>query len=131
MKKTLLIAGISIAVCTNITVAQNTTKHESVEPNVIILEQNSNSDDIGPSIARNVLALNNTSGIYGKSIRIDIYQANNYSCNTYVAYLNNNYEFGSMAVFDNPDYDKEARTETKRTSKYYVTYDGERYYFNL
>lgn len=74
--------------------------------------------DLGPSVADNILAC--PSGA-GNNIRIDVYYASN-ACNAYVAFLAGT-TTGAMAVLEN--------TDEYPSYKYYISYDGRNYYFNL
>lgn len=72
--------------------------------------------DLGPSVARNIVAR----AAYDAK-RIDVYYASN-ACNAYVAYWAGR-TTSAMAVLENAD--------KKIDYKYYVSYQGESYYFNL
>ena len=74
--------------------------------------------DLGPSVADNILA--RPSGA-GNNIRIDVYYASN-ACNAYVAFLAGT-TTGAMAVLEN--------TNEYLSYKYYISYDGRNYYFDL
>lgn len=74
--------------------------------------------DLGPSVADNIRAY--PSGA-GNNIRIDVYYASN-ACNAYVAFLAGT-TTGAMAVLEN--------TDEYPSYKYYISYDGRNYYFNL
>lgn len=74
--------------------------------------------DLGPSVANNILACPSSAG---NDIRIDVYYASN-ACNAYVAYLAGT-TTKPMAVLEN--------TNEFPSYKYYISYDGRKYYFNL
>lgn len=74
--------------------------------------------DLGPSVADNILAC---TGGADNSIRIDVYYASN-ACNAYVAFLAGT-TTGAMAVLEN--------TDKRQPRKYYISYDGRNYYFDL
>ena len=73
--------------------------------------------DLGPSVANNILTYCAT----GKSISSDVYYASN-ACNAYVAFLAGT-TTGAMAVLEN--------TNEYLPYKYYISYDGDRHYFDL
>lgn len=73
--------------------------------------------DLGPSVANNILTYCTT----GNNIRIDVYYASN-ACNAYVAFLAGT-TTGAMAVLE--------YTDKKIDYKYYISYDGRNYYFDL
>lgn len=73
--------------------------------------------DLGPSVANNILTYCTT----GNNIRIDVYYASN-ACNAYVAFLAGT-TTGAMAVLEN--------TNEYPSYKYYISYDGDRHYFDL
>lgn len=75
--------------------------------------------DLGPSVADCISAY--PVGSAGGSIYLDVYYASN-ACNAYVAYLAGR-TTGAMAVLENAD--------KKIDYKYYVSYQGKSYYFNL
>ena len=72
--------------------------------------------DLGPSVARNIEAR-----AADDIKRIDVYYASN-ACNAYVAFLAGT-TTGAMAVLEN--------TDECPSYKYYISYDGRNYYFDL
>ena len=81
-------------------------------------------------------AWNNKSGVYAESVYLKVYNSSNNTCNSYVADIYSNSrcdkKLGGATVRENPKYgtDKYSR-ERAYTCKYYITYGGDTYYFNM
>ncbi len=75
------------------------------------------------------------SGVYAKSVYLKVYNSNN-TCNSYVADIYSDSscskKLGGATVRENPDYNPNSnRSERMYHSKYYITYGGSTYYFNM
>ena len=75
----------------------------------------------------------------GKELYIYVYQAAN-QCNSYVAYATRilySYDYDDINppyrtwVKENPEYDANAYSYQSSQYKYYITYQGGKYYFNM
>ena len=72
---------------------------------------------------------------YSKSVYLKVYNSYN-ACNSYVADIYRNSradeKLGGATVRENPDYNPNSnRSGRMYHSKYYITYGGDTYYFNM
>ena len=81
-------------------------------------------NDLGNTVASRIAAVDDNRG----EIKIDVYRTANV-CNSYVAYLAGTTTKG-MEVLNNPDYNNSGNYRI-RIHRYYISYGGKRYYFNL
>ena len=75
-------------------------------------------------------------GDYSKNVYLKVYNSSPNSCNSYVADIYKdsrcNEKLGGATVRENPDYNPNSnRSGRMYHSKYYITYSGNTYYFNM
>ena len=76
------------------------------------------------------------SGVYAKSVYLKVYNSSPNSCNSYVADIYSDSradeKLGGATVRENPKYGTDKYMKGKEyTCKYYITYSGDTYYFNM
>ena len=73
-------------------------------------------------------------GEYSVSVYLKVYNSSPNSCNSYVADIYKDYscseKLGGATVRENPNY-KPNSSSRFRSCKYYITYSGNTYYFNM
>lgn len=126
MKKYLLTAIACICMAGLTEATETKSGNTGNTPAPIAVSTDNFVNDLGPSVARGISATNFSST---DSIWIDVYYASN-ACNAYVAYLAGE-TTNPMAVINNPEYTGENTRIWSKSRRYYVTYGGSKYYFNL
>ncbi|WP_300191474.1 hypothetical protein [uncultured Alistipes sp.] len=126
MKKYLLTAIACICMASLAEATETKNYNTGNTPATITVSTDNFVNDLGPSVARGISATNFSST---DSIWIDVYYASN-ACNAYVAYLAGK-TTNPMAVINNSEYTGENSRRWDKSRRYYVTYRGSKYYFNL
>lgn len=126
MKKYLLTAIACICMAGLTEATETKSGNTGNTPAPIAVSTDNFVNDLGPSVARGISATNSSST---DAIWIDVYYASN-ACNAYVAYLAGE-TTNPMAVINNPEYTGENTRIWSKSRRYYVTYGGSKYYFDL